>query len=67
MTARRKTVASPALVDSIYVAKYLEVTVETVERACRRKELPAVKFGRRWYIRKDRLEQMFDVVRQEAS
>jgi len=61
--------ASPPLVDSTYAAEYLRVTVETVERACRRGELPGVKFARRWYIRRDRLEEMFDVVRdrQEAS
>lgn len=53
-------VDSPQLVDTAYAASYLQCSVKTIKRRCNSGELPAIKFARRWYIRKDRLEQMFD-------
>jgi excisionase family DNA binding protein len=57
MTTRTE---SPTLVDSDYAATWLGVSVATINRKCRNRELPGTKFGHRWYLRKDQLEQMFD-------
>lgn len=55
------TVDSPELVDSDYAAAWLRVNVATINRKCRKREIPgAFKFGHRWLMRKDLLESLFD-------
>ena len=54
------TVLASRLVSTEDVAALLDCTVATVNRKCRKGDLPGVKFGHRWYINADRLEEMFD-------
>jgi excisionase family DNA binding protein len=42
------------------VTKFLRVSETTVRRMCERKELPAVKFGSQWRIRRKDVLAMFD-------
>jgi len=42
------------------VAELLKLSETTVRRMCERKELPAVKFGSQWRIRRKDLLAMFD-------
>ena len=42
------------------VAELLKLSDTTVRRMCERKELPAVKFGSQWRIRRKDLLAMFD-------
>jgi excisionase family DNA binding protein len=39
------------------VAKIFKCSRETIKRMARRGELPAFKFGKHWYLRKDDLER----------
>jgi len=42
------------------VAEYLKVPVKTVWRWCRNGTLPAVKFGRYWRVRRDKLSSFIE-------
>lgn len=60
-------VDSPELVDVDYAAAYCSVSRWTILNWLKARTLPGVKQGRRWYIRKDRLEQMFDPANHSST
>jgi len=41
------------------VAKYLRLNERTVDNLVKRGEIPAIKIGRRWRVKKDNLDDMF--------
>jgi excisionase family DNA binding protein len=57
----------PDLVDAKYVAGYLDVTIDTVEKWLREGTLVGTKLGHRWYIPTDRLAELLDPSRRPAQ
>ena len=48
------------LLNTEEAAALARVSTETITEWCKSKKLPATKPGRRWYIRRQDLESMFD-------
>lgn len=53
---------APALLGVREISELLGVCTDAVWKMCRRGELPAVKIGKRWYVKKTDLLAKFEVV-----
>ena len=47
------------------VADYLQIKEQTVYKLVQNKKLPAIKIGGSWKVKKDHIDQMFDLVLNE--
>jgi excisionase family DNA binding protein len=60
-------VAIPRLLEVAHVAHRLSVSVEFVRRLIRTKALPAIRFGRRWWVDPRDLEAYIDACRAQGK
>jgi len=54
------TAGDKAVLDMFDVAELFKCSREKVKRMARSGELPAFKFGKHWYIRRDDLERFLE-------
>jgi excisionase family DNA binding protein len=51
---------SGGVLDVFAIAEIFKCSAETIKRMARRGELPAFKFGKRWYVRQHDLERFLE-------